>query len=76
MKTFKPHDFFGELGMGMMPGTFTRLATFKVIKDGLLLYINRKSFDKLFDEFPEILKELTRSTIYYLRKKSALKTGE
>lgn len=66
----KPSDIFGELEL---LGESVRIETAKAVTECSMLFLSKSAFDTLTNDFPEVLRELTRKTIEHLREALAEK---
>lgn len=64
--TLKEHDFFGEIGI---INNSPRLATAIAAADGMLLTLDRITMNDIVNEFPDVLRAITRVVIGYLQKR-------
>jgi HEAT repeat protein len=57
-------DHFGEVGL---LGEATRLAEATGSEDGVLLYMEKETFDRVTDDIPEVLRVIIRNLVGYLQ---------
>lgn len=65
-------EYFGELALLV---DTPRYATVTAKSEGALIFIRKQDFDRITDEVPEIMKNITRQVIYYLTNKAQTEGG-
>lgn len=60
----KESDFFGEVGL---LDNSPRIADAEAKTDGMLLYINKETFDSITEDLPEVLRAVIKTVIGYLK---------
>lgn len=65
LKTLKAPEFFGELAL--MDDT-VRAASAVAGSDCSLLFLEKTTFDRMTDDLPEVLREVTKGVLNYLRQ--------
>lgn len=64
LSQLKKNDFFGELAL---IDSAPRFATALAKSDGILLFLDKYIFDRITDDLPEVLKNVTHVMLGYLR---------